>query len=174
MIAPWFKAAPIVLKQALAAFLVRQLYGPIWRLLVVIAVLTLGMLASLALLLESFRGFHILQEQAWDYWATVLPYRWLMPLVFWSVAGPLAIRMVWVVSQEVAELTESVPISEIHEVHQLLASRLPVIRPIARFHAWERALIEAAFEPGSLSQARSARLEASLPPADPASRAQRL
>lgn len=159
----WFQAAPVVFKQGAAAFLVRQLYGQLWRLLAVIAVLTLGMLASLVLLFESLRGFHVLQEQAWDYWATVLPYRWIMPLVFWSVAGPLAIRMVWSVSQKVAEATERVPPPELPDLRRLLASRMPVTRPIATFHAWERALIETAFAPKSISQARSMRLEAALP-----------
>lgn len=159
----WFQAAPVVLRQGAAAFLVRQLYGQMWRLLAVVAVLALGMLASLVLLFESFQGFHALQEQAWDYWATVLPYRWIMPLVFWSVAGPLAIRTVWLVSQKVAEATERVPRLEIPALGKLLTSRMPVTRPIATFHAWERALIEAAFDPESLSQARSMRLEAALP-----------
>ena len=128
----------------------------------------------LGLIIGFFHWFPGQLSQAWDYWATVLPTAWLMPLVFWSVAGPLALRLLWVVSSRVAEATEGVPIPEQPEVRRLLASRLPVVRPIARFHAWERALIEAAFEPGNLSQARSARLEASLTPAAPASRSQRL
>lgn len=170
----WFQAAPVVLKQGAAAFLVRQLYGQLWRLLVVIAVLTLGMLASLVLLFESFRGFYALQEQAWDYWASVLPYRWIMPMVFWSVAGPLAIRLVWSVSQKVAEATERVPPPELPDLRRLLAFRMPVTRPIATFHAWERALIEAAFDPESISQARSMRLEAALPTVATAHRPSRL
>ena len=158
----WFQAAPTVLKQAAAAFLVRQIYGTMPRFFAVLAVLLVTLLGSLALFIGFFRWFQAQLATAWDYWATVLPSAWLMPLVFWSIAGPLALRLVWVVSFRIAEATENVPPMDAPQIRLLLESRLKDARFIARFDIWEQALIVAAFDPQNISQAHSLRLNAVL------------